>query len=689
MSSGTLRARSPFFSFDAETGSRRPRWATFVAGLLVMLLASAGIVAGVSAANAHTPKVFADCYSLTVDLKSYNTNGGGTNTVYVKINDDEIVTNETFTTNYNRTFTFDDPTVVNTYTVIVVAHDDPNFDPSKGWSVKKENKTTTPCAAPELKLGATVCNTVDGSTTLTATISKLVPGQTYTGRLFRNGSQVGDAFVATTAGKVWENMAAGFTYKLVVTSDQQPGLSKSVETHVVGCPQNSQLSVEANQCTATDTSNASVDVIASSLVEGRKYVARVYQGAEPYGDLEFAFTAQAGETTKSFTIGGIPENLVDLTVVLIDVEAEKAITSSVFSTNPCPDVPAKPFVSVEQCSVVDGDLEITVTPSGLVPTRTYVVLINDVQVDEFTATSTSAPATTYPLTAAGTYTVKIVDKLVPTVFAASDPIDVKDCPTQPLVALEATQCDVPGGTGSLTATFSDLAVGREYVVTITAGAGSAVVGYETPITVTSASDPQVYSGLQAGVAYTVTIVDKLLTSIKDAASETLTACPLTPEIQLELQCLLVEGESLIEATIADLDEGAEYQVDVIATTPPPAPAPAADAAAIAPMAVAIISSQTITGGAEPTVLAFQVPNNVNYTITVTHLANPAITNSAEIFAAICDLPTFPLPELPTLALTGAGDTTMPMLGALGLVQFGVALLALAAMLQFAPRRRVV
>jgi hypothetical protein len=678
MSSVPLRARSPFFAFDAETGSRRPRWATFVAGLIVMLLVSAGIVAGVSAANAHTPKVNADCYQVNIDLKSYN----GTNHIYVVING-EVKADKNFGNGLTESYKFADPTKVNTWTVIVTAHDDPNFDPLKGWSVKRENKTTTPCAAPDLTLAATVCNTVGGTTTVTATVSQLVEGQTYTGKLFKNDVELLDTFVATTAGKSWTGLAAGAKYTLTVTSDQQPGLKKTVETFVVGCPQNSQLQVTANQCTATDTSNASVSVTASSLVPGRSYVARVHKDGAAYGGLEFAFVAGAGETSKNFSINGIPENLSGLTVVLTDVAAATLVTSTGFSTNPCPDIPAKPQVTVQQCTAVDGDLELTVTPTGLVPTRTYLVLINDVQVDEFTpATSNEAPRT-YPLPSAGTYTVKIVDKLVTTVFAAADPIDVHDCPTQPLVSLTPTQCDVPGGTGSLTASFSDLGVGREYLVTITEGAGSSVPGYTTPLTVTSASAPQVYSGLDVGKSYTVTIADKALPGIKDAASETLVACPQTPGIVLDLRCLLIEGESLIEATINDLDPGAEYQVDVIATTPPPAPG------GVSTLAVAVISSQTITGGATPTELEFQVPNNVTYTITVTHLLNPAITSSAEIFAAICDLPTFPLPELPTLALTGAGDTTMPMLGALGLVQFGVALLALAAMLQFAPRRRVV
>ncbi len=676
MSSVPLRSRSPFFAFDAETGSRRPRWAAFVAGLLVLLLAGAGIVLGVSAASAHVPTIKADCYSLKVQLTQYN----GTNSVYVSING-EVKADQPFGNGYTQTFTFDDPTVVNTWTVIVTAHDDPQF--TKGWSVKKENQTTTPCAAPNLALTGTVCNTVGGTTTLTATISDLVAGQTYTGRLFKNGQQI-DQFTATTAGKQWTGQEAGVTYRLTVTSDQQPGLSKSFEATIVGCPQNSDLTVTANQCTATGASNASVSIVASSLVPGRSYVARLHQNGAPYGGFEVAFTAGAGETSKSLSIGSIPANLTGLTVVLTDTAAGTTVESTGFSTNPCPGTPDTPQVTVQQCTTVGGALELTVTLNGLVPTRTYQVLVNDVPVGApFTASSSSEGPTTYGVAAAGTYTVKVVDTLVPAVLAASDPIDVHDCPTQPDVALSAAQCDVPGGSGSLTATFSGLGAGREYLVTITAGAGSAVVGYETPITVTSASAPQVYSGLQAGVSYTVSIADKLLPGVKDAASETLHPCPLTPGIVLDLRCLLVEDESLVTATISDLSPGAQYQVDVIATTPPPTPVVRGTSV----RAVAVIHSETITAGTDPTQLTFQVPNNVNYTVTVTHLSNSAITNSASIFAAVCDLPTFPLPELPTLALTGAGDTTMPMLGALGLVQFGVALLALAAMMQFAPRRR--
>jgi hypothetical protein len=161
---------------------------------------------------------------------------------------------------------------------------------------------------------------------------------------------------------------------------------------------------------------------------------------------------------------------------------------------------------------------------------------------------------------------------------------------------------------------------------------------------------------------------------------------MTPDIDLTLECRLLFGDSLVTATIGELASGADYVVTIETTV---APAPLAAGGTSAAAGLAAIDTQTVTGGPDPSVVTFTVPNNVDYTVTVTKVSNSKVTNSASIFAAICDPPTLSLPpELPTLALTGAGDTTMPMLGALGLVQFGVALLALAAMLQFTPRRRL-
>jgi hypothetical protein len=287
---------------------------------------------------------------------------------------------------------------------------------------------------------------------------------------------------------------------------------------------------------------------------------------------------------------------------------------------------------------------------------------------------------------AGSHTVTVTDEGAPAATVTTEAFMVEACPTDPGITFQVAECSEPGGTGTITATFTGLGVGREYTVTIT-GDGNSVPGHTAPLAVTSASSPTVYGNLDPSVAYTVTIVDKLAPDVLDANTVTLEACPMTPQISLTLECLLFDGESLITGTIDDLEPGAEYLVEIEDDSVAPIVAGGVGGGAAVTLANAPVASQKVTGGAAPSTVTFQVPNNLNYTMTVTSLTNSAITNSAQIFAAICDLPTFPLPpELPTLALTGA-DTTLPMLGALGLVQFGVALLALAAMLQFRPTRR--
>ena len=57
----------------------------------------------------------------------------------------------------------------------------------------------------------------------------------------------------------------------------------------------------------------------------------------------------------------------------------------------------------------------------------------------------------------------------------------------------------------ITATFADLGVGRDYVVSISEGIGNAVPGYETPITVTAGAAPQTYSDLAPGTSSQLSI----------------------------------------------------------------------------------------------------------------------------------------------------------------------------------------
>ncbi len=679
MSSVSLRARSTLFSFDTETGSRRPRWYAVVAGLLALLLVAAGVFVGVSAATAHTPQVTVDCYGVTVELKWYD--GSGDNSVKVVYGDQVFEVADFGTDLPKTTFAFTNPAQANAWSVKVVAHDD---DGDNGWNVDQSG-TSTSCDAPAIGLTATECNTIGGTTTLTATFSKLLAGQTYSAQLFKNDVAEGAAFTpSTNAPTVWPNMQAGLTYKVTVTSDQHVGLTATVSTVVVGCPQNTLLVVTVKECTSPTNANAGVEVIASQLVPQRSYSAVVWQNGVA---ITGAILVNPGANTSvTFTIP-VPPSTNGMTVVLTDTASATTVTSTDFSTKACPSDPTTPTIGSEVCSEVDGALEITVTLGGLTPTRVYLVLIDGVQVDEITAGGTSQGGLTYPVTA-GSHTVTIVDKAVPSITKTSDPIDVMACPTQPQISFTVTECLEAGGKGAITATFAGLGAGREYTVTITES-GDAVPGYGTPATVTSLSAPLTYQNLAPDKTYTVTIIDTLATDVKDAESVKLEQCPMTPQLQLTLRCLFLEGDSLVSATINDLEPGEKYEVTIEDDSPAvPTTLGGLGGGTTVTVVDAPVGSTTVTGGATPTTVMFQVPNNLNYTVTVTKVSNPLVTNTAQIFAAICDLPTFPLPpELPTLALTGAGDTTMSMLGALGLVQFGVALLALAAMLQFTPRPR--
>lgn len=678
MSSASLRARSPFFSFDSETGTRRPTWVILLAGLLSVVLGLAGLAVGVTAANAHDRGYDVSCFGITVKLTNYN--NSGQNQVSVVVDDVERVPVDKRTNfGQNYTFTFPwDASVAHSYVITVRGQDGYDLDAAG---------TQQPCAKPAVGLAATECNTTDGLTDLTATASGFASyggkgggypsyAEKYTGVLYQDGAlykQVADVQADADGTFVWTGEPAGHTYTWVVTGTTNAGLTASAEATVVGCPQNSALLVSVQECTSPTTANAAVLVDASLLTPGRAYTAVVKQGTTVIAG-PITVTPQPDGTAK-FSVP-VPPSTSGLTVVLTDVKAGIETTSAVFATKVCPSDPATPTVGHEVCDEVGGELELTVTLGGLTSGRTYVVQVLPagggaaVATQEIVAGGTTQGGLGYAVPA-GSYVVSVTDKLVPALTKSSDPVEVKDCPTQPEIALIPTECDAAGGKGEIAVSFTGLGAGREYSVTITAN-GNAVPGYADPATVSLAAPLPPYTNLAPGTSYLVTVIDTAAPGVMDSASIFLELCPMTPTIALDLQCLLLENDSLVTATLGDLVPGEDYEVVVTATTAPP-----------------VVHSETVTGGTEPTKVTFQVPNNVDYTVTVTKVANAKVTNSASIFAAVCDLPTFPLPpELPTLALTGAGDTTMPMLGALGLVQFGVALLALAAMLQFTPRRRL-
>jgi hypothetical protein len=682
MSSVPLRPRSPFFSFDAETGSKRPRWYVFLASLLALALGLITIVVGVTSASAHNKEWDASCFGGWVSLTFYNDSQA--NTVSVKVDGQEQASPEqqvdfgtTFYTEWNW-----DPAVAHTIEIHVNGWD--------GYDLDVAKKTIPPCTLPTAGLQSTVCNTTGGTTDVTATFSGFASykayAETYTGVLKNENNVVVGTLpnLQTIAGGTytWTGLEAGHVYTFTVTGNTHATLTASTTSTVVGCPQLKDFAVTPQVCNSTTGNNGGVTV-AATVTPGRAYTIIVTNGTTTYGT--YNVLASNASASISVTIP-LAENLTNLQVIMTDDLApngdqNKVRESIKFSTGPCPKVPTEPTIVPSVCTEVGGSLTISVTLNGLVPTRSYTVSIDGTVVDTIVAGGTTHGGLTYPVTA-GSHTVSVTDTLVAGATVTSPAFMVEACPTDPGISFDIAECSVPGGKGTITATFTNLGAGREYTVTIT-GDGSSVPGYVAPLTVTSTTPPTVYSNLTPSVLYTVTIVDKLAPAILDAKSATLEACPMTPKIGLTLQCLLFEGDSLITATIDDLKPGAQYLVEISDDSV----APIAGGGAAAAAAGAPVAAQTITAGATPATVTFQVPNNLMYTVKITALSNAAITNTAQIFAAICDLPTFDFPpELPTLALTGA-DTTMPMLGALGLVQFGVALLALAAMLQFAPRRR--
>lgn len=685
MSSVPLRPRSPFFSYDSETGSRRPRWFTVLAGFLALLIAAAGVLVGVSAASAHIPKFNVDCYGLSVELLWYDT--GGDNSVYVEIGDQVKVDIADFGSDFPYQYwAFANAGGGIPYKVVVKAWDDPTG--SKGYSFTEEGVSPA-CKTPTIGLNATQCSEIGKAGRLQATFSDLIGGQTYVAKLLKSTDGVTftevETFTPSTVNpKVWDPLTAGFIYRVTVESTNPAGLSAFKDVTMIGCPQNNKLIVTVNQCTSPDVPNASLHVVASDLVPGRTYIAQIFKNG----------TLIPGDYPVTVTNGGwtadlpVPPSTQGLTVKITDVGfGITAESSPALNTDPCPTRPTLPSVTSQECKTVNGPLDITVTVGSLTPGRSYLIAIDGGTVATIVAqtsdtfkvngTGTTLSSLTFASTV-GAHTVTIQDEALPAIISAPSAVEVKACPTEPLITLSLDQCSVPGGKGGISAKFDDLGSGRAYEVTITFN-NNAVPGYPTvPFSVTAPTTSYTidYTDLAVGPGYLVTIRD-VAAGLTWSEGANLEACPNTPKIDLSLECLLLEGDSLITASVSDLQNGVKY--DVVVTAGSPGSAGGAGAATLA----APVASTQITGGPTPSTVTFQLPNNVTYTVTVTKVGNAAVTNAASIFAAICDLP-----DLPTLALTGSSDTTMPMLGALGLVQFGVALLALAAMLQFHPRRRI-
>lgn len=137
------------------------------------------------------------------------------------ITNGSTVADQDFSTSYNKTFSFADKTVANTWTVKVTAYDDPTG--SHGWTFTKSG-TTTPCVAPPTPsvsasiTGVAVCNadTHQYDITWTGTVAGVFDGYVaqrvkYTTAqppvMVQDGATPGDSFSYTTHAEGTATMA--------------------------------------------------------------------------------------------------------------------------------------------------------------------------------------------------------------------------------------------------------------------------------------------------------------------------------------------------------------------------------------------------------------------------------------------------------------------------------------------------
>jgi hypothetical protein len=667
-----LRAGTRVPRFDGSTGARRRglaarSWRTAAAGLALALVAGSGIaVASVSAASAHDAKYTPSCGGVTVEAWSYAGPGGQPNQRNSITFQVDSLPAETIQFDGGEThfFAFPNSTEAHTFSIQVRAWNDPNHT---GWN-KNWTGTSTPCTPPAiLSLSAPQCNVTGDLTDLTATFEKLVAGRQY---LLQLDSTAGGASAAnytptqTTGSYTWTDMTPGRSYTLTIIDTTNTSLKASTSVTLVGCPDQSGISVTPTECSAPG-GNGNLSVTANSLVTGREYRIDVYNAST--NAIVGTHTFPASAATETYNHPATPSASYYATVIDTTEVGAVAVKSGTYSFLPCPKVPGGPTLTVTECNNIPATLAalagggaIQIVVSNLVPGRTYnITVTGGAATVVFSELGYLAPSDTYTkdLTGlpAGTYTAVVTDVMLPA-FTNTSSASLLPCPTtDTTIDLAGTVCTVPGGKSDITATISNYAVGRAYTVTLTLN--NVVVGAPQPLD-SSTGAPQVivFTGLTPGETYRVIVSDDLaVPAVTAAADFALAACPGDPEIALAMRECSVIGSSTIKVDLGKLVAGETYNVTIV-TTSTSAPVPG-------------VPTQQVTAALPTASLLFaKLPNGVDYTITVENVAQ-TLKATGTILLRICDLPTF---DLPTLAFTGT-STLPPTLAGLGFLQLGLVL----------------
>ncbi|GAA1226336.1 RTX toxin [Rhodoglobus aureus] len=671
---------------------RSTRGISAVVALALVVGSGLAVVSVSSAAEATIPSINVSCEGVTVSARYYQASGSGEgqqNLFKYQLTggEQQVIP---FSQSGSQFFAFPNSTEAHTFTASIVAWKDPsNTKWNPTWT-----QTSTPCVSQSIiDVTSPRCDAPGGSTDITATFKGLVADRKY--ELTLAGGAGGTKTVIytpaqTTGSYTWEGVVAGATYTVTITDTTNRALTAFKTVQSLACPGVSGIAIVPNECTVPGE-GASIKVKLSDLVVGREYRITVVNASS--NAVVDTHTFVANSTTGAYNSAATPSASYYATVVDTSVAKAVPLKSATHTFLPCPELLVKPTLMATQCTVVSTDAEgkITVAVEGLVPGRTYTVVITDsankpvltennfvATTDRFDAELTNLPE--------GDYTATVTDDLLAS-NTASATVTLLPCATNDTtIEIAAQQCTAPGGTSALTATVSRFAVGRDYTVTLMRDNGE--VAAAQPLD-SSTADAQsfTFDGLAPDNNYRVVVIDtKSNPTVTAAADMYLTACPGNPVVMLSQAECNVLGASTIAVSASDLAVGQKYTVSVVTkSTGNPVDG-------VAP----------ITFEAELPTLSLNitdVPNGETYTVSIVNAEN-TLGAEGDISLEVCDLPTFPLPpeeppttvppvavppiDLPTLAFTGSSTIT-PTLAGLGFLQLGLVLVGFSV----ARRRSVV
>ncbi len=421
--------------------------------------------------------------------------------------------------------------------------------PGHSYTVTVLDKTVNlPASATKQSVGCphdtgitivgTECMVAGGSGTLTASVSGLSIGRTYTVTAYDgNNVQIGTEshLTADASGvaSVSFSVPPGGTYKAVIVDDAAPSKTSTSPTYsFLPCPHVfAKPTIFIDPCTSTSPpSNAFITYLATGLVPGRQYTLTVTDDATN-ANLVPPVTFTAASST--YPTNGVPAeinpvNPGNYTVTVTDVlvpsftQAEKAVVIL------CPLMPNLAFTPT-QCTVPGGTASIVTTVTNFIPGRDYRIGVTLVQGGVVVApTLVTAPQNgpwvlpPFSTLPPGTgYRISVTDSVVPTVSAFGD-ISLKVCPGMPGITVQAS-CNVLGAS-TATVSLDKLEAGETYTVNIVNASSNKVLGTTTVAGTTPTATAQL-KNIPNGNSYTVTIANATNT-LTGSASFFLKKCDL-------------------------------------------------------------------------------------------------------------------------------------------------------------------